>query len=449
MLAPLPQSAILEPIRAIKGMNDLLPEEAAAFSRLERVTRELFARYGFGELRTPLLEEAALFTRSMGETTDVVEKEMYVFPDRHGKPLALRPEGTAGAVRAFVEHNQAALDPLTRWFYLGPMFRHERPQKGRYRQFHQVGAELFGASGPQADAELIAMIEDWLRALGVRGVTLQLSSIGDSVCRPAYLERLKHFLAEHREQLGASCQRRIDTNPLRVLDCKDPQCQPVIALAPAPVDYLCEPCRAHFDELLGDLKVLGVDFRLNPRLVRGLDYYNRTTFEFTAEVGLGSQDAVAAGGRYDGLVEQLGGPPTPAVGFAAGVERLLIVQAATGQAAQPRAPDLFIAVQSDAARHAALSLAHRGRAAGLWVDLDLRFGSLKSQLRRADRSQVALAVVLGDEEVRSGRVRLKPMNSERPGLDSASAKAEVSLDSIVDSVVALLGMVPPHKTGDS
>ena len=430
-------------------MNDLLPEEAAAFARLEATTRALFSRYGFGELRTPMLEEAALFSRSIGEATDVVEKEMYVFPDRHGKPLALRPEGTAGAVRAFVEHNQAALDPLTRWFYLGPMFRHERPQKGRYRQFHQVGAELFGAAGPQADAELIGMVDEWLRVLGVQGVTLQLSSIGDSVCRPAYLTLLRGYLSSHRAELGASCQRRLDTNPLRVLDCKDPQCQPIIASAPAPVEHLCQPCREHFDTLLGDLTAMGVAYRLNPRLVRGLDYYNRTTFEFTAQVGLGSQDAVAAGGRYDSLVAELGGPATPAVGFAAGIERLLIVLAATGQVAKPRAPDLFVAVQSDGARHAALSLARRGRAAGLWVELDLRFGSLKSQLRRADKVQAALAVVLGDDEVRAGRVKLKPMNRQRAGLDSPRAEAEVSLEALADEVVELLGVERQTPAGVS
>jgi histidyl-tRNA synthetase len=424
----------LDPIRAIKGMNDLLPQETVAFARLERITREVFARYGFGEVRTPILEEAALFARSIGEATDVVEKEMYVFPDRHGKPLALRPEGTAGAVRAFVEHNQAAYDPITRWFYVGLMFRHERPQKGRYRQFNQVGAELFGVAGPEADAELLALIDDWLRALGVHGVSLQLSSIGDSVCRPAYLGVLRQYLSDHRSELCADCQRRIDTNPLRILDCKNPQCQPVIAAAPTPVEHLCDPCRRHFEELQSDLAALAVDFALNPRLVRGLDYYNRTTFEFTASAGLGTQDAVAAGGRYDDLVAQLGGPNTPAVGFAAGVERLLIVLAAAGEVPGLSAPDLFIAVQSDAARHAALALARRGRVAGLWVELDLRFGSLKSQLRRADKTKVALAVVLGEDELRSGVVQLKTMNRERLGSGPPASEEKVSLDSVIDVV---------------
>jgi histidyl-tRNA synthetase len=434
----------LEPIRAIKGMNDLLPGEASAFSRLERITREFFARYGFGEIRTPIVEEAALFSRSIGESTDVVEKEMYVFPDRHGKPLALRPEGTAGAVRAYIEHNQAALDPLTRWFYLGAMFRHERPQKGRYRQFHQVGAELFGAAAPEADAEIIALVDDWLRALGIKGIALQISSIGDAVCRPAYLERLKTFLIAHRAELSANCQRRIDTNPLRVLDCKDPQCQPVIAQAPAPVDHLCEPCRKHFDEVVADLGALGVGYRLNPRLVRGLDYYNRTTFEFTAEVGLGAQDAVAAGGRYDELVAQLGGPATPAVGFAAGIERLLIVLAATGEPAKPRPPDLFIAVQSDAAHRAALALARRCRTAGLFTDLDLRFGSLKSQLRRADRLEAIFAVVLGDDELRTGEVRLKPMSVAAQAL--TPIERTLALQSLPEELARQLGRVPAETT---
>ncbi len=425
-------------------MNDLLPQETVGFARLERITRELFARYGFGEVRTPIVEEAALFARSIGEATDVVEKEMYVFPDRHGKPLALRPEGTAGAVRAFIEHNQASLDPITRWFYLGQMFRHERPQKGRYRQFNQVGAELLGVGGPEADAELLALIDDWLRALGVGGVALQLSTIGDAQCRPAYLENLTRYLSAHRSELCADCQRRIDTNPMRILDCKNPQCQPVIAAAPTPLEHLCEPCRRHFDELQSDLNALSIGYSLNPRLVRGLDYYNRTTFEFIASLGLGTQDAVAAGGRYDNLVEQLGGPSTPAVGFAAGIERLLIVLAAGGEPTSAPVPDLFIAVQSDAARRSSLALARSLRSQGLWVELDLRFGSLKSQLRRADKLKVALAVVLGDDELGSGTAQLKAMNRERLGQDLPSDAARISLATLGAAVRARLDRERPR-----
>jgi len=438
-VAAVPRARLALPvssIRSIKGMNDALPREAAAFHRVEQAAREVFGRYGFGELRTPIVEEAALFQRGIGDSTDVVEKEMYVFPDRHGTPLALRPEGTASAVRAYLQHNPAAEDPLTRWFYVGPMFRHERPQKGRYRQFQQVGAELFGAANPEADAELIAMVRDWLAALGLNGVELQINSIGDGVCRPGYLETLRVFLRAHAGELCDDCRRRTETNPLRTLDCKNPACQKVLAAAPTPADSLCEPCRAHFAAVRDFLGKLAIEHRLNPRLVRGLDYYTRTTFEFTAEAGLGTQNTVAAGGRYDGLVEALGGPATPAVGFAAGVERLVLALGEDTHA--PPGPDLFVASHSEAERGPALKLASAARGANLWAEIDPRGGSLKSQLRRADRLGAKLLIVLGEDEIRSGRVKLKQMGMA--GSLGAGQSQEINLTEAVLEVRRALGI---------
>jgi histidyl-tRNA synthetase len=415
----------MNPLRAVKGMNDLLPEDAARFEAVAAVARQQFGRYGFGEVRTPLVEEAALFTRSLGEATDVVEKEMYVFPDRHGKPLALRPEGTAGAVRAYLEHQVGASEPLVRWFYLGPMFRHERPQKGRYRQFHQVGAELIGAAAPEADAELIAMVHGFLGALGLVQLRLEINSIGDDACRPAYEETLRAFLRAHRDELCEDCRRRTELNPLRTLDCKKPSDQAVLAGAPEPLASLCKDCAEHFDAVRGHLDALKIPYAINPRLVRGLDYYTRTTFEFLSDEGLGSQNTLAAGGRYDKLVRLLGGPDVPAVGFAAGLERLVLSQGAG--AAATLGPDLFIAAMGPQASRRALVLASEARQLGLWAELDLRGGSLKSQMRRADKLQAALALVLGDQELASGRGRLRQMGTR--GGAQAGQEQEVALES--------------------
>jgi histidyl-tRNA synthetase len=399
------------------------------------VARRLFGRYGFGEIRTPLVEEAALFSRSLGEATDVVEKEMYVFPDRHGKPLALRPEGTAGAIRAYLEHQVGAVEPLVRWFYLGPMFRHERPQKGRYRQFHQVGAELIGAASPDADAELIAMVDGFLRALGLSVFRLEINSIGDDNCRPAYEEKLKAFLRAHHDELCEDCRRRTELNPLRTLDCKKPADQAVLAGAPEPRASLCKDCAEHFDLLCGHLQALGISYSINPRLVRGLDYYTRTTFEFFSDEGLGSQNTLAAGGRYDKLVRLLGGPDVPAVGFAAGLERLILSQGAG--AAATIGPDLFIAAVGPEARRRALAVAARTRALGLWAEVDLRTSSLKSQMRRADKLQAALAIVLGDDELASGRAKLRQMGAR--GGAQPGAEQEMEIDSVPAEVARRLG----------
>ncbi|MHB1846840.1 MAG: histidine--tRNA ligase [Deltaproteobacteria bacterium] len=420
----------MEPLRAVKGMNDILPAEARRWQRIEGTMRRVFGLHGYGEVRTPLVEEAALFSRSIGEETDVVSKEMYVFPDRHGKPLALRPEGTASAVRAYIEHGVGGQDPLVRWYYLGAMFRHERPQKGRYRQFHQLGAELFGAAAPEADAELLSAVHLLLSELGLANVTLQLNSIGDDACRPAFALALTEFLRAQAGELCDDCRRRTEANPLRTLDCKVPSCRAVLAGAPGVAASLCQPCRSHFEAVTGHLKALGIAFETNDRLVRGLDYYTRTTFEFLAAGELGSQNTVAAGGRYDKLVSQLGGGAVPAVGFAAGIERLAL--ALGPDAAAPPGPELFIVSLGEPSKRAALALAASARRAGLVTELDVRGGSVKSQLRRADRVGAAFAVVLGDAELASGRAKLKAM---RPG---GQGELDVALEKLPEAAKAFL-----------
>lgn len=420
-----------EKITAVKGMNDLLPEEIGRFHRVEGLARQVFERYGFGEVRTPVLEKTALFVRGVGEETDIVGKEMYTFEDKGGEAKAgtmvsLRPEGTAPAVRAAIEHNVFGQDPVVRWYYLGPMFRRERQQKGRYRQFSQVGAEIYGVAAPHADAELLDAADAFLSGLKLGELSLELNSLGDEACRPRYVEALVGYLQGRAADLCGECQRRLGTNPLRVLDCKNPGCKQVTEQVPAVGDYLCDPCKEHFQTLLGLLDALGVRYVLNPRIVRGLDYYTRTVFEFVSRVqgedGLGSQNTVCAGGRYDRLVKSLGGPEVPAVGFAAGIERLAILLAASGQQFKPT-PELFVAALGEPARVRALTLAAGLRRGGVAVDLDPRGGGLKAQLRRADKTGARYALVLGEAELASGRARLKQM--------ATGEEREVALDALL------------------
>jgi histidyl-tRNA synthetase len=380
---------------------------------MERVAREVFALYGYREVRTPVVEPYALFARGVGEQTDIVNKEMYVFEDKGEEKLALRPEGTAGTVRAFVEHG-CHVEGLQKWYYLGAMFRRERPQKGRYRQFHQIGCEAFGIAEPGIDAEQIAMLDDFLGRVGVRA-TVKLNSVGDARCRPPYLADLKAYLRSRAAELCADCLERAKRNPLRVLDCKVESCQPVLRGAPQLLDRLCPDCRAHFDAVKAALEQLGVPHTVDPRLVRGLDYYVRTAYEFTSDV-LGAQSAVAGGGRYDGLVELLGGPAVPGIGFALGQERLaLMMEAAGRQSPEPR-PEVFLVAADEAGARAAMSLAAALRKAGVACDLDPRGGKLKAQFRHAERVRARYALVLGGNEVASGEARLKDMETreEKP-----------------------------------
>ncbi|MBL0278013.1 MAG: histidine--tRNA ligase [Anaeromyxobacter sp.] len=400
-------------ISGVKGMNDVLPGEVGRWQELEAVAREVFALYGYREVRTPVVEPHALFARGVGEATDIVSKEMYVFEDKGEDRLALRPEGTAGTVRAFIEHGVYVEGPQ-KWFYMGPMFRRERPQKGRYRQFHQIGCEAFGVAEPLIDAEQIAMLEDYLARLGVVA-TLEINSVGDPACRPAYLAELRGYLGEHAAALCADCRERTTKNPLRVLDCKVPGCQPVLEQAPRLADRLCQGCRDHFAAVKAGLDALGVRYQVEPRLVRGLDYYVRTAYEFTSDA-LGAQSAVAGGGRYDGLVETLGGPPTPGIGFALGAERLALILEALKRPVPVRRPEVFFVAIDEQGTRAALTLAAGLRKAGIACDLDGRGGKLPRQFKQAERVGARYALVLGGNEVAAGQAKLKDLatREERP-----------------------------------
>lgn len=392
-------------LRAVKGMNDVLPEDIAAWHRVERVFWDTVARYGYDEVRTPVVEPTELFVRGIGEVTDIVEKEMYSFVDQGDKSLTLRPEGTASAVRAYLQHSVHAKSPVTKWAYLGPMFRRERPARGRYRQFWQAGVEVFGDPGPFVDAEMIDMIVSIYEQLGVKDLEVLVNSLGSGDTRSRYLEALVEFLKPHEEALSADSRRRLTTNPLRVLDSKAPQDQEVVKDAPDILEFLGDEDRAHFDQLQEALTALGTRFRVAPRLVRGLDYYDRTLFEVVGSGGqLGAQNTLCGGGRYDGLVKELGGPPTPGIGFAMGLERALLVL--EDQVAPP-APDAFVVVRAPELRTSAAQLLKSLRGAGLRAEGDLRGGSMKSQFRRANKSGALAAIVLGEDEVSSGTAKVK------------------------------------------
>jgi histidyl-tRNA synthetase len=387
-------------------MNDVLPEEAGLWQLVETTARRVFALYGYDEIRTPIVESTALFVRGIGEETDIVGKEMYTFQDRGGDSLTLRPEGTAGAVRAYVEHNRHAIDPIQKWFYVGPMFRGERPAKGRYRQFHQVGAELFGVADPRADVELIALVARLLRELGITGTVLRLNSLGDSDSRPAYREAIVKHFAPHAAKLSETDQRRLEKNPLRLLDSKEPGAVELSKTAPSTLDYLSPASTAHFEAVKAGLTAAGVPYEIDPRIVRGLDYYTRTTFEFVATEGLGAQSTVAAGGRYDALVEDLGGPPTPGIGFGLGVERVTLLLESR-KAEGRRVPDLFLGVMGDAPTLVAWRLVEACRSLGVSVEMTLKPTAVGKQLGRASRQGARYAAIIGDSEVQSGAVRVK------------------------------------------
>jgi histidyl-tRNA synthetase len=401
-------------INAVKGMHDLLPESAPLWQRIETTARRVFGLYGFEEIRTPLVEPTALFVRGIGEDTDVVGKEMYSFVDKGEEPLSLRPEGTASAVRAYVEHDRHTIDPIQKWFYYGPMFRRERPGKGRYRQFHQIGAELFGVADPRADIEMIAVVHRFLTEVGVSGVVLRMNSLGDADSRPAYREALVQYFTPHEERLGETDRQRLKTNPLRLLDSKDPAVVELAGRAPSTLDHLSPASAAHFQAVKDGLSALGVPFEVDPSIVRGLDYYTRTTFEFVATSGLGSQSTVAGGGRYDGMVAELGGPPTPAIGFALGVERLAMLLEVQAPAAK-RGPDLFLGThgEGDAVTLRALQLAETCRTAGLRVEVTLKPVGVGKQLQRANRVNARFAAVVGDGELQSGTIKLKELATGR------------------------------------
>ena len=393
----------------VRGMKDILPSESSRWAALEDSFRAHAARYGFREIRTPLLERTELFSRAVGETTDIVEKEMYTFVDRSGDSLTARPEGTAPVVRAVLEHRAAIGDWPVRLFYMGPMFRHERPQKGRLRQFHQFGAELFGSGSPYADAETIVFLYRFLRDAGLHDVSLEINSLGDTECRPKFNAALAKFLEAQSANLCEDCRRRRERNPLRVLDCKSEGCVRATADAPSILDFLCDPCRDHFASVEALLADVGIPFRRNPRMVRGLDYYRRTTFEFIIP-GMGAQNTVAAGGRYDGLAEMIGGKESiPAIGFALGVERLLMLLGENASGT-PEA-DVFLVASSPSFAAEAFRLKMKLAREGVLAAMDYEGKSLKSQFRRADKSGARAAVVFGEAEASRGAVGYRDMEN--------------------------------------
>jgi histidyl-tRNA synthetase len=399
--------------KTLKGMQDILPPDTFLWQSVEQTARRIFSSFGFQEIRIPVLEAASVFSRSIGDQTDIVEKEMYTFTDKGGRSVSLRPEGTASVVRSYVENNLHSLPSPQKFYYSGPMFRYERPQSGRFRQFYQIGVEAFADPHPRMDAEVISMLGRFLTAMGLDGVSFQINSIGCEQCRPGYKDALLGFFSGKKENLCPDCMRRFDRNPLRILDCKVSRCIDARSGAPRITDHLCKNCRTHFGKLQDLLTLLEVSFTVNPEMVRGLDYYTRTTFEVTSR-GLGSQNAVAAGGRYDRLVKEFGGPDTPAIGFALGMERVIGLLKHSASLTWP-VPAAFIAVLGEAAENAALRIAGKLRDQDLWVEIGDAEGSLKSQLRRADRLTARFVFILGDEELRSGTLKWKKLADASQG----------------------------------
>jgi histidyl-tRNA synthetase len=396
-------------LRSIKGVKDILPDEIARWQVIEDMARRLSLSYGYQEIRVPVFEMTELFARSIGASTDIVEKEMYTFQDRDGTSLTLRPEATAGVVRAYIEHNLGGSAVSQKFFYLGPMFRHERPQAGRLRQFHQYGVEYFGTRSPLADVEVVSLLWRFLSGLGLPELTLEINSLGDAADRPPYKAALLEFLKTREDRLCQNCRRRMGTNPLRVLDCKVPGCRAATEDAPRITDHLSAGSRRYFEDVQAGLRDLGIPISLNSRLVRGLDYYTQTIFEVTSG-RLGAQNAVAAGGRYDGLVEALGGASTPAVGFAVGLERVALVLPAS---AIPRPYSLiFVAAFGERGVTAGMHVLDELRGLGLRADTDYRASTLKAHLRQADRLGAEYVVIIGDDEVTKGRLLVRNMRSK-------------------------------------
>nr|MBL8410303.1 histidine--tRNA ligase [Dechloromonas sp.] len=418
-------------LQAVRGMNDVLPDEAEFWELFEDSIRSWLKGYGYRPIRMPIVEPTPLFKRAIGEVTDIVEKEMYSFIDGlNGEALTLRPEGTAGCVRAVIEHNLAARQ-TQRLYYIGQMFRHERPQKGRYRQFHQVGVETFGIAGPDIDAELILMGARLWADLGLDDIALQLNSLGQPAERAQHRAALIAYFEEHAELLDEDAKRRLHTNPLRILDTKNPAMQELCAAAPKLIDYLGEESLAHFEGVQSVLRDAGVPFSINPRLVRGLDYYNLTVFEWVTDK-LGAQGTVCAGGRYDGLVEQLGGKPTPACGFAMGVERLIaLIKDSGGEPAAP-APDVYVVHQGEAASRLAFRVAEGLRDQGINVLLHCGGGSFKSQMKKADGSGAGFAVIIGDDEAATGEAQLKNLREE------GVAQQKLKVDDLAEAIIGQL-----------
>ncbi|MBL7211781.1 MAG: histidine--tRNA ligase [Desulfobacteraceae bacterium] len=395
---------------AIKGFKDILPEEAGSWQVLESTTRRLFSAFGFQEIKPPLLERTELFSRSIGEETDIVSKEMYSFKNSKGRGLTLRPEATASVTRAYIQHRLYQKNPVQKLFTIGPMFRHERPQKGRFRQFHQINAEIFGDPGPKSDADVIIMAMYLFDSLGFDDLSLNLNSLGCLECRPAFREELKGYLRDKTDALCSDCRRRVEVNPLRVFDCKVEGCIQIVSEAPSILEFLCETCKVHFERLIGYLERLNIPFVLNHKLVRGLDYYNRTTFEIQT-TRLGAQNAVLGGGRYDGLVKLLGGPDHPAIGFALGMERVVSLLEEK-VASEEKNPDLFVAALGGNAEKVCFNWIMELRKAGMWVEMDYGSKGLKAQMKRAGRLGAKKVFIIGEDELASGKGVLRDMETK-------------------------------------
>ena len=394
-------------VKALNGFKDILPDDVLIWRRVEETARKVLERFHFAEIRLPVLEKTELFARSIGSDTDIVEKEMYTFVD---KQITMRPEATASLMRAYIEHNMHGLRPVQRLFTIGPMFRHERPQKGRLRQFHQLDVEVLGSASPRLDAELMSLGQSLFSELGV-ATSLEINSLGCPDCRPGYRQVLLSFINERIDQLCEDCRRRSVTNPLRVLDCKKPGCRKQVEDAPSVIEHLCENCSTHFTEVRKNLDLLGVEYTVNKFMVRGLDYYVRTTFEFVTDQ-LGAQSAVCAGGRYDGLIEMLGGPKVPGIGFAMGIERLvLLLKQGDGLEEKMEELDLFIAGLGDEASGFSFKLMHELRERGYRVDMDLDSKSLKSQMKQADKAGARFVVIIGSQELENKQAPLRNMKT--------------------------------------
>ena len=410
-------------INAIKGFHDILPGEVEKWQFVETTARKIFEDFGFSEIKIPIAEKTELFTRGIGEATDIVEKEMYTFSDRKGDLITLRPEATASVGRAYIEHRLYENNRVTKLYCIGPMFRYERPQKGRYRQFHQINVEVLGTADPIIDAEVIAMLNHFLIALNINEVKLQINSLGCKNCRVHYRENLRDFLKDKSSDLCIDCHRRIRTNPLRTFDCKNEACKEITSLAPKILEHICSNCAENFEDVKRNLEQLGISYRINPQLVRGLDYYTRTTFEVITDK-LGAQNAVAAGGRYDGLIQELGGPDMPGLGFAIGLERLISLIPKEKCFSVP--VYLFIAPIGTAAKDKALQLANRFRIMGIKTEIGYDGKSLKSQMRWADKLNAKFVMIIGDEELASGRVIFRDMETQK--------QEEVEIEKIIEEV---------------
>lgn len=418
-------------IKAIRGFSDILPPATRRWRMLEERAREVLEGFGFSEIRVPILEKAELFSRSIGTETDIVEKEMYTFEDRGGDLITMRPEATASIVRAYIEHKMYAADPMAKLYSIGPMFRHERPQKGRYRQFHQINVEVFGISHPMIDAEVMAIVMHYVSLVGAAGCRLQVNSLGCPRCRLPYTKNLRAFLSDHLPHLCEDCRRRMERNPLRAFDCKVQGCQDIMSEAPLVSDYLCTECADHFAAVRNYLEALGIAYEPNPRMVRGLDYYTKTAFEVVAG-GLGAQNAVAAGGRYDHLVAALGGPDIPGIGFAIGIERLLLV---LPDESLPPGPSLFIAALGEGPQREAFSLSYKLNQVGARTMIDYEGRSLKAQMRRADKFGAHYVLIIGEDEQRSGKAILRDMKEKK--------QEEIPLPSIFEEIMRRMGEGSP------